>query len=456
MSAPRQQSADDRADAAAVNPCSLCAPLGASLAFKGVAGAMTLLHGSQGCATYIRRYLISHFREPVDIASSNFTEDTVVFGGASNLREALIHVQAQYRPALIGVATTCLAETIGDDTTMPIRDYLAATAADDAPVVVPVSTPSYRDAHVAGFVAAAAAIIRCLVRPGVPGRHLAIIPGILSPADLRYLREIADSFGNSATIFPDYSATLDGGTWTDYAAIPEGGTPIAEIAALGTAAHLFDWTAPGFESDCGAAFLHDKFNTPMLHTAPPIGVRATDRFLETFARASGVSIPEWLKAERGRLLDAYVDGHKYVSGKRAIIFGDEPLVVALAGFFCEIGIVPVLCATGSRNSAFTDAITAATENRDDIRVMHNADTDAILGAAAAAGADLVVGSSKGLRMAQALSCPLVRVGFPVHDRFGAARQLHIGYRGTQELFDRMVNAIIARQQETDSVSYAYY
>ena len=50
------------------NACKLCAPLGASLAFRGVEGAVPFLHGSQGCATYIRRYTISHFREPVDIA----------------------------------------------------------------------------------------------------------------------------------------------------------------------------------------------------------------------------------------------------------------------------------------------------------------------------------------------------------------------------------------------------
>ena len=62
------------------NPCKLCTPLGACLAFKGIAGTVPLLHGSQGCATYIRRYLISHFREPIDIASTNFSEDSAVFG----------------------------------------------------------------------------------------------------------------------------------------------------------------------------------------------------------------------------------------------------------------------------------------------------------------------------------------------------------------------------------------
>ena len=66
------------------NPCKLCTPLGACLAFRGIEGAIPFLHGSQGCGTYIRRYLISHFREPIDIAASNFSEESAIFGGASN------------------------------------------------------------------------------------------------------------------------------------------------------------------------------------------------------------------------------------------------------------------------------------------------------------------------------------------------------------------------------------
>ncbi len=60
------------------NACKLCTPLGACLAFAGVEGARTILHGSQGCATYIRRYMISHFKEPIDIASSNFGETSAI------------------------------------------------------------------------------------------------------------------------------------------------------------------------------------------------------------------------------------------------------------------------------------------------------------------------------------------------------------------------------------------
>ena len=54
------------------NACKLCTPLGACLVFRGVEGCIPFLHGSQGCSTYIRRYMIGHFREPIDIASSSF------------------------------------------------------------------------------------------------------------------------------------------------------------------------------------------------------------------------------------------------------------------------------------------------------------------------------------------------------------------------------------------------
>ncbi len=77
------------------NACKLCAPLGACLALRGVEGALPFLHGSQGCATYMRRYIISHFKEPMDIAASNFSEATAIFGGGDNLRIGLHNVTRQ-------------------------------------------------------------------------------------------------------------------------------------------------------------------------------------------------------------------------------------------------------------------------------------------------------------------------------------------------------------------------
>ena len=51
--------------------------------------------------------------------------------------------------------------------------------------------------------------------------------------------------------------------------------------------------------------------------------------------------------------------------------------------------------------------------------------------------------------------PLVRVGLPIHDRFGAARLLHVGYRGTQRLFDQIVNTLLEVKQDLSEMGYTY-
>ena len=115
------------------NACKLCKPLGASLAFRGIEGTVPFLHGSQGCATYMRRYIISHFNEPIDIASSSLGEKHAVYGGSANLKLGLQNVTKKYAPQLIGVATTCLTETIGDDVRMIVSEYEAGVPPGERP-----------------------------------------------------------------------------------------------------------------------------------------------------------------------------------------------------------------------------------------------------------------------------------------------------------------------------------
>jgi nitrogenase molybdenum-iron protein NifN len=69
--------------------------------------------------------------------------------------------------------------------------------------------------------------------------------------------------------------------------------------------------------------------------------------------------------------------------------------------------------------------------------------------------DMLIGHSKGYPLARKLEIPLIRVGFPIHDRMGGQRILHLGYRGTQTLFDQVVNAILARKQSDSAVGYSY-
>jgi nitrogenase molybdenum-iron protein NifN len=58
---------------------------------------------------------------------------------------------------------------------------------------------------------------------------------MVSAADLRHLKEILGDFGLNFTLLPDYSETMDGETWSEYEKLQSGGTPLAAIAATGSA-----------------------------------------------------------------------------------------------------------------------------------------------------------------------------------------------------------------------------
>lgn len=438
------------------NACKLCAPLGACLAFRGIEGAVPFLHGSQGCSTYIRRYMISHFKEPMDVACSNFGETTAIFGGKENLRVGLVNVIQQYQPSLIGIATTCLAETIGDDVSMFLHEIRPKLEAIDSTCVVHVSTPSYAGSHDEGYRAAVRALVDQLAEASPPTDQINLFPGMVSPADLRYLKRLFMDFGIDVSCIPDYSDTLDGPVWEEYHRVPEGGTPIDRVQSSGSARASIELGGTCRPELSAAALLEERFRVPKHQIPLPIGVCLTDKLMETLEAVTGRPLPKEHAAERGRLIDAIVDAHKYVVGKRAVVYGEPDLVAGLAGMLAEIGVMPVLCATGSDTSKLAAQVAAvAPDMADDITVLENVDFLGIEDRCKALDVDLIVGNSKGFKLSKSIGVPLVRVGFPIHDRIGGARVLHLGYRGAQQLFDRITNALIEANQNASSVGYTY-
>lgn len=433
---------------AATNTCRVCSPLGAVLAFRGIRGCVPLVHGSQGCATYIRRYLISHFREPMDVASTSFTESSTVFGGRSNLGEALANLAKAYQPEVVGVCTTCLAETIGEDTRGMLRD-LARDAG--LPPTLFVATPSFKGCQHRGFHDTVAAVLAQTAQGGERLRQINLLAGPVSPADLRHLREVVDSLGLPTILFPDYSDTLDGPSLAQYAPIPAGGIGLDQLARAGRSACTIQLGAvlePG-----PGRILEERHGVPLRRLGLPIGVLATDAVFQALAEAAGAPLPESLAAERGRLIDAYVDGHKYLAGRRVAVVGDPDLVVALAGFCSEIGLQPVLAASGAVTGRLAEAL--ATQGISGAEALEDTDHAAVAARLADLRPDLVIGPSKCYPATRSLGIPLVRAGFPVHDRLGAGRILHLGYRGTQRLFDEIVNTLLEHRQDDSEVGYAY-
>jgi len=436
------------------NACALCAPLGATLAFRGMENCIPLVHGSQGCSTYIRRYIISHFREPVDIASSNFSEDSAIFGGSENLKTALDNVIRQYRPSLVGVASTCLSETIGDDVPMALREYSSSGRGDGTPVVQ-VSTPSYRGTHAEGFRAAVRSAAEALAEGGQCDGRINFFPPIISPEDLRHLKEILNDFGVKGTILPDYSESMDGAAWESYKKLPEGGTPIELIRRMGRAAASVDIGSCVTQEQSAGSFLSEKFGHSFYSTGLPLGIEACDAFFGILSELSGRPVPEKYFKERGRLADAYIDAHKYLSGKRAVVYGEPDLASGIAQFLEETGVKTVLCATGSRgmSAGFSSSLPEICNVK--CGITDDTDFATMLELCGELKPDMVIGSSKGFYLSKNLGIPLVRAGFPVHDRFGGQRLMHFGYKGTQQFFDRIVNAVMEYNQNSNRIGYSY-
>jgi len=446
--------------ASSTNPCKLCTPLGAALAFHGVEGAVCLLHGSQGCSTYIRRYLISHFKEPLDVASTNFSEHSAVFGGRANFLSAIRNLNQQYRPSLIGVATTCLAETMGEDLSLYLHELSKGEDAADLPPVVTVSTAAYRGTHADGFHGAVRSLVTQLADPKAeasPG--VLIFSPLVSPADLRALKGWLEAFGLAGALVPDWSETLDGGPWSDYTPLPPGGTP---LAVLRSAPRAQAWIEPGrVLAGAGATAgteLEARHRVPGYRTGWPLGVKESDRWFALLSQLSGQPMPPSLCAQRARLLDALIDGHKVVSGLRVAVYGEEDLVVSLAVFLAEIGARVVAVATGGASGHLGEALEMALDPgaREGLQILDDADFFDLEKGLADQGLDLLIGSSKGYKLSLARKVPLVRVGFPVHDRFGGARIRLLGYDGALDLFDKIVNAVLEKRQDENPVGYTYY
>ncbi|MDR3198236.1 MAG: hypothetical protein LBU34_10255 [Planctomycetaceae bacterium] len=417
------------------NACKLCSPLGACFVMRGIENCIPLIHGSQGCATYIRRYGISHFREPLDIASSNFVETTAIFGGRDNLFKALDNVIQQYQPDAIGITSTCLSETMGEDVELYLREYAKLRRTSLSPLFFYASTPSYRGTHIDGFNEAVCAVIKATAnnenqKTNEDKQRINLISPFVSCEDVREFHRILQAFDVPYTLLPDYSETLDGVAWQDYQKIPNGGTTLADIAKMKYA-------------DTTITFNGDSANFPLnnvVHLPLPIGVDNTDKFFDTLKNITNRESAT-MSYERGRLIDAYFDGHKYVSGKRAVVYGDKMFVAALKSFLEEIGINVVLAADGAETDFETMLET--------IRSSRCSKTEL------ADKPDFIIGNSKGLYLSRALGIPLVRCGFPIHDRIGGHRILHIGYRGTLNLFERICNTLIEYKQNQEPFGWTY-
>jgi nitrogenase molybdenum-iron protein NifN len=324
-----------------INPCKMCMPMGAAIALRGIENSMMMLHGSQGCNAYLRTHLTTHFSEPMDIASSSLHENATIYGGGDNLKKGLKNLIQLYRPTFIGIATTCLAETIGEDIERIAKEFRAGNDLGSVNLIA-TNTPGYGGTLYEGYFRTLRDILRHIVQESPRHNRVNVVMAHVSPGDVRNIKAILKMFGIDAIMFPDISNTFDAPFSRDFRRLPKGGTPYSDIAAMAGAKATIEIGATIPEHLSPGKYLENQFGVPLLRCPIPIGIEHCDTFMLILAQISERPVPEQYIEDRGRLVDGMIDLHKTSGLIRALVYGDPDLVYSVSSLCTENGIVPAV------------------------------------------------------------------------------------------------------------------
>jgi len=344
-------------EALTVNPAKACQPLGAVLCALGFEKTMPYVHGSQGCVAYFRTYFNRHFKEPVACVSDSMTEDAAVFGGQKNMMAGLENAKALYKPDIIAVSTTCMAEVIGDDLNAFINNTKKAGHIEQDYPTPYAHTPSFVGSHTTGWDNMFEGMIKYFTlnhmddkKVGSNGK-INLVPGFETYlGNYRVMHRMMKEMGVDYTLMSDPSEVLDtpaDGTFRMYA----GGTTQAELKDSPNAIDTL--LLQPWQLEKTKKFVQSIWHQPATAINIPMGLEWTDEFLMKISELTGKPIPASLELERGRLVDMITDSHTWMHGKKFSLYGDADFVMGMTKFLLELGAEPtdVLCNHASKRWA---------------------------------------------------------------------------------------------------------
>ncbi len=427
-----------------INPAKACQPLGALFCASGFDGTMPFVQGAQGCVAYFRSHLNRHFKEPLAAISTSMTEDAAVFGGLNNMLEGLENAYTLYHPKMLAVFTTCMAEVIGDDLNAYIRQAREKGAIPkDLPVPF-AHTPSFVGSYLNGYDNMMRGILSTVTegKKGEPNNKINIIAGFDTyTGDFHEIKRLLAMMGVDFTLLSDASAIFDSPNTGEYRLYP-GGTPLEDamdsINAAATVALQKYTTLRTMD------YIRKDWSQKAL-VLPPVGIRNTDMFFDGLSRLTGKPVPQAIEDERGRAVDAMVDSHPYVHGKRFALVGDPDQLLGLVSFLLEMGGVPVhiVCSMGDRK--FEEEMQELLDSSpfgSEAKVYIGKDMWHLRSLMFTDPVDILIGNAYAKFLWRDTGTPLVRIGFPLFDRHHLHRYPIIGYQGAINLLNWIVNTVL--------------
>jgi len=448
-------------EALTVNPAKACQPLGAVLCALGFEKTMPYVHGSQGCVAYFRTYFNRHFKEPIACVSDSMTEDAAVFGGQKNMFDGLENAKALYKPDMIAVSTTCMAEVIGDDLNAFINNSKKEGHIPQEYPVPFAHTPSFVGSHVTGWDNMFEGIARYFTLNHMEGKEVGkngkinIVPGFETYlGNFRVIHRMLNEMGVEHTMLSDPTEVLDtpaDGQFRMYS----GGTTQDEVKDAPNAINTFLLQPMQLEKT--KKLVENTWNHDVPKLDIPMGLEWTDEWLMKVSEVTGKPIPESLVKERGRLVDMMTDSHTWLHGKRFALYGDPDFVMGMVKFLLELGAEPVhiVCNNGSKKwDKAMKKILEASPYGVNCKTYPGADLWHLRSLVFTDKPDFIIGNSYGkfiqrdtLHKGKEFEVPLIRMGFPIFDRHHLHRMTTLGYEGAMYMLTTLVNAVLERLDE---------
>jgi nitrogenase molybdenum-iron protein NifN len=427
--------------ALAVNPLKAAQPIGASLAFLGLADAMPLEHGARGCTSFNKLFFMRHFREPIALQTTAMEQTTVVLGADASVVEALATICEKNKPAVIGLITTGLSETLGADVPRTIEAFRAGFPHHDGVAIIPVGATDTLGCLETGFALALEAIIAALV-PASPSklrrpRQVNVLASaMLTPGDVEAIKDWVAAFGLTPIVLPDIADSLDGHMIEDgFSTLTYGGTPRPAIAAMGESIATL---VIGSSIERAADLLRDRTGVPDYRFAGLMGLDGCDAFSKALSEIAGCPIPARIERQRAQLQDAMVDCQFQLGGARIGIAADADLLSAITRFFVSMGADVVAAVASARAGHLTEL---------PIDSVVIGDLEDLEWLAREHGAELIAANSHGAEIAKRLNTALLRAGFPIYDSYGAHTRTWVGYAGSRQILFDIANLLAGRYQE---------
>lgn len=429
--------------AVTINPAKTCQPIGAMYAALGIHNCLPHSHGSQGCCAYHRSALSRHYKEPVMAGTSSFTEGASVFGGQANLVQAINNLFSVYNPDVIAVHTTCLSETIGDDIPQIVGKANAEGKIPKGKYVIHASTPSYAGSHVVGYSNMVKGIVDYFPESsGKKTEMINLIPSFVEPSDMEEIKRIADMMGVKHIMFPDTSNVLNTPQTGKFRMFPKGGATIESIRRAGDSAFTIGLGRNG--ALAATRQLDAKCKVPCDTIALPIGLRATDAYVDTLRKVAGVSVPESVMHERGQLLDVMTDMHQYFYGKKVALVGDPDQLISLSQFLTDLDMDVRYVVTNTPGKKNEKYIREGAGENAIVKVGPQADMFYFHELIKNEPVDLLIGNSYAKYIARDEDIPFIRMGFPIYDRIGHQYFPTMGYRGALRLTEHILGVLMDR------------